>query len=164
MSINIRYPNITALSEREQLVQVKSYLHQLVEQLNNELPNIGTGGNSTQTNSTQTASTNTYAVQGSELSYYDLRTLIIQELQEVERLFDEFSQKMLTEYIRIDQVDDIIAKYEAEKIVITMDEEGNLYYELLEVENPSGGVEGEEENPSDEVGDEEDNLYGEVEE
>lgn len=149
MSINIRYPNITALSEREQLAQVKSYLHQLVEQLNYELPNLGTGGNST-----QTASTNTYVVQGTELSYYDLRTLIIQELQEVERLFDEFSQKMLTEYIRIDQVDDIIAKHEAEKILLTLDEEGNLYYEVLD----------EEENPSDEVEGEEENLYDEVEE
>lgn len=126
MSINIRYPNITAPSEREQLAQVKSYLHQLVEQLNNELPNIGTGGDST-----QTASTNTYAVQGGELSYYDLRTLIIQELQEVESLFDKFSQKMQTEYVRIDQVG-AIAKQEAEKILVTLDEEGNLYYEVEE--------------------------------
>lgn len=146
MSINIRYPNITAFSEREQLAQVKSYLHQLVDQLNNELPNLGTGGNST-----QTASTNTYAVQGSDISYYELRTLIIQESQEVERLFDEFSQKMQTEYIRIDQVDDIIAKYESQKIVLTMDEEGNLYYEVLEIENPSDEVEDEEENLNNEV-------------
>ena len=30
-----RYPNITGLSEQEQLRQLKSYLYQLVEQLNN---------------------------------------------------------------------------------------------------------------------------------
>lgn len=34
MSGNIRYPNITASSEREQLSQVKSYLYQLADQLN----------------------------------------------------------------------------------------------------------------------------------
>jgi hypothetical protein len=43
MSINIRYPNITALSEKEQLAQVKSYLHQLVDQLNYALSTLGAG-------------------------------------------------------------------------------------------------------------------------
>ena len=32
--INIRLPNITAGTEREQLIQVKSYLHQLAQELN----------------------------------------------------------------------------------------------------------------------------------
>ena len=82
MSVNLRYPNITALSEREQLTQIKSYLHQLVEQLNYALPNLGTG------KSEQTAS-----VQGGELSYYDLRSLIVQELQRVEDLFDQLSKE-----------------------------------------------------------------------
>lgn len=31
---NFRYPNITGRSEKEQLAQIKSYLHQLVDQLN----------------------------------------------------------------------------------------------------------------------------------
>lgn len=34
MSIDIRFPNITGKTEAEQMVQVKSYLHQLAEQLN----------------------------------------------------------------------------------------------------------------------------------
>ena len=34
MSIDLRYPNITGKTEAEQMVQVRSYLHQLVEQLN----------------------------------------------------------------------------------------------------------------------------------
>lgn len=34
MSINFRYPNITASLEKEQITQVKAYLHQLVDQLN----------------------------------------------------------------------------------------------------------------------------------
>jgi len=32
--IDIRLPNITADSEAEQIAQIKSYLHQLVQQLN----------------------------------------------------------------------------------------------------------------------------------
>jgi hypothetical protein len=34
VSINFRYPNITAGLEKEQITQVKAYLHQLVDQLN----------------------------------------------------------------------------------------------------------------------------------
>lgn len=41
MSINIRYPNITGTSDKEQIAQIKSYLHQLVEQLNYVLTTIG---------------------------------------------------------------------------------------------------------------------------
>lgn len=37
MSMNIRYPNISAPTEREQIAQIKSYLRQLVDQLNFEL-------------------------------------------------------------------------------------------------------------------------------
>lgn len=34
MSIDLRYPNITGKTEAEQMAQMRSYLHQLVEQLN----------------------------------------------------------------------------------------------------------------------------------
>lgn len=89
MSVNIRFPNITAFSEKEQIAQIKSYLHQLVEQLNYALPNLGSGNGAT-----QTASTNTYEVQGGELSYYEFRSLIIQELQKLDTMFDELSVKV----------------------------------------------------------------------
>ena len=34
MSVNFRYPNITAPTEKEQLAQIKSFLRQLVNDLN----------------------------------------------------------------------------------------------------------------------------------
>lgn len=43
MSIHIRYPNITAGSEREQMAQMRSYLHQLVDQLNYAFSILGEG-------------------------------------------------------------------------------------------------------------------------
>lgn len=96
MSVNIRYPNITGLSEREQLTQVKSFLHQLVDQLNYALPTVGSG------------EAQTVSVQGEEVSYYELRSLIIQELQEVEKLFDKLSQKMQSEYLKDEEVPHIV--------------------------------------------------------
>ena len=38
MSMNIRFPHITGKNEAEQIAQIKSFLHQLVEQLNWMLP------------------------------------------------------------------------------------------------------------------------------
>lgn len=89
MSVNIRYPNITGATDREQLVQIKSFLHQLVEQLNVTLPSLGTG------------SAQTLNVQGQEVSssYYELRSLIIQEIQSVEALLSDLAKKLQTEYV-----------------------------------------------------------------
>ena len=135
MSVNIRYPSITATTEREQISQIKSYLHQLVEQLNYALPSIGSSG------------TQTFEVQGAEMSYYDLRSLIIQELQEVEELFEALEADILRakengefdgytpvkgkDYFTEEEIDDTATRA-AEKFLFTLDEEGNLYYEIKE--------------------------------
>lgn len=87
MNLNLRYPNITGLSEKEQLTQIKSFLHQLVDQLNYATPSEGSTPNQT------------YQVQGAELSYYELRSLIIQSLQKMEQDFEKLSQKMTSEYV-----------------------------------------------------------------
>lgn len=92
MSVNIRYPNITASTPTEQLAQIRSYLHQLVEELNYALPLLGEGDGTGST-------TSSYEVQGEDVSYYELRSLIIQELQEVEAMFDQLSAKMQSEYV-----------------------------------------------------------------
>ena len=91
MSMNFRYPNITANSEREQILQIKSFLHQLVEQLNYALPTISSGDASTQ-QASEAKTSGTYDVQGGEISYYELRSLIIQEIQKLDAQFDQLLQ------------------------------------------------------------------------
>jgi hypothetical protein len=176
MSVNLRYPNITQGSEKEQIAQIKRYLHQLVEQLNYALPSAGAGEGAAQTPST-------FEVQGGEMSYYDLRSLIIQEVNEIEHTFDQLSAKMQSEYVSDAEMPQIVeetlaqakasgafdgedgytpqkgvdyfdgedgytpkkgvdyfteaeitnvAKQAAGKITFTLDEEGNLYYEVEE--------------------------------
>lgn len=160
MSVNIRYPNITALKEKEQIAQIKSYLHQLVDQLNNELPTLATGDSSAQT--TGTKSTSTYEVQGGELSYYELRSLIVQELQKVETMLEDLEQAKANgefdgsdgkpgqdghtpvkgvDYFTEKEVS-AIATEAAGKIMFTLDaESGDLYYEVLTGENTNNEVE-----------------------
>ena len=97
MSVNIRYPNISGFSEKEQLAQIKSYLHQLVEQLNYTLPTLGSGDGNGQSAGTNSAGT--YEVQGTEVSYYELRSLIVQELQKVEDLIKQIEKDTDRDYI-----------------------------------------------------------------
>ncbi len=130
MSVNLRYPNITARSEKEQIAQIKSYLHQLVDHMNHAMPNTGTGSGSTQTESTQT-----YEKQGTEISYYELRSLILQELQEVQKMVDQLEAKYVKNsgwpadrYMVTNANGNVIAG----KLTFTLDEDGNLYYELEE--------------------------------
>lgn len=87
MSLNLRYPNITGMSEKEQIAQIKSYLHQLVDQLN-YAPSSG-GSESSQT----------YQAQGAEISYYELRSLIMHDLQQMEKKFEQLSMKMESGYV-----------------------------------------------------------------
>ena len=127
MSVNLRYPNITASTEKEQISQIKSYLHQLVEQLNYALPSMSSSG------------TQTFDVQGAEMSYYDLRSLIMQELHEVQTTFDQLTKRFETDYVKKSgwDADKIFAtdgdgNVVASTISFTLDEDGNLYYEILE--------------------------------
>ena len=138
MSINIRYPNITALNEREQIAQIRSYLHQLVEQLNYALPNLGSVDGS--------KSSKTYEVQGGDMTYYELRTLVVQELQRVETQFDELvknldaNMKKAVDDALKDKTDSI-AIDAAGRISFSLDEDGNLYYEVITDDNTNNEVE-----------------------
>ena len=86
--MNIRYPKITAGSEREQIAQIRSWLHQLVDQLNYAMPEGGSGA------------AQTYEVQGAELSYHELRALIMKELKEVQASFERLSASFETDYVK----------------------------------------------------------------
>ena len=79
--INIRLPNITANTEQGQLLQVKSYLHQLVQELNWALTSIESGS-STNAVAKQAASVGV-SKQEMTTSYNDLRSLIIKSADTV---------------------------------------------------------------------------------
>ena len=81
MSINIRFPNITGKTDAEQLYQVKSYLHQLAEQLNWALSTLESGV-STGT-AKQQASTNTVTKDELSTSFKELKSLIVKSADTV---------------------------------------------------------------------------------
>ena len=90
MSTNIRFPNITGKTEAEQLVQVKSYLHQLVEQLNWALSTVESGNSNTAVQKVAAGG----AVTKEELktSFNELKSLIIKSSNAV-RAYSEAAEE-----------------------------------------------------------------------
>ena len=84
MSINFRFPNITGISDREQIAQIKSYLHQLVEQLNYAFSTGGSSGDSTTSSDGQ----------GSQ-SYDELKNFLMQEIQRLNNRIDQMSKPVV---------------------------------------------------------------------
>lgn len=77
---NIRLPNINGATEREQLLQVKSYLHQLVQELNWALSTIESG---TSKEVKQTETSGTVTKQELATSFNNLKALIIKSSETV---------------------------------------------------------------------------------
>lgn len=77
---NIRLPNITGATEREQLLQVKSYLHQLAQELNWALSNLETGGSA----SVKQAGSKAVTQEELTTSFNSLKSLIVKSAETVQ--------------------------------------------------------------------------------
>ena len=98
MGINLRFPNIQGQSEREQLVQVKSYLHQLVEQLQWAFNTIDTSnsGNIVITTSQSTSSKSTMNAQA---TFDSIKALIIKSADIVNAYYEEINTRLEGAYV-----------------------------------------------------------------
>ena len=97
MSTNIRFPNITGKTEAEQLVQVKSYLHQLVEQLNWALSTVESGNSNTAVQKVAAGG----AVTKEELktSFNELKSLIIKSSNAVSAYSEAAEERYKSLYV-----------------------------------------------------------------
>ena len=98
MGIEIRYPNITGMTEREQLVQMKSYLYQLVDQLKFALNNFDTAsgyaGQESAKNTAQSASGTVDAVS----TFSSIKSLIIKSADITQAYYDVINSKLQGQY------------------------------------------------------------------
>ena len=94
--MNIRLPNITATTEREQLMQVKSYLHQLAQELNWALSTIE-AGNSTEVKMPETSGAATK--QELATSFNSLKALIIKSSETVQAYSEEAERRYESLYV-----------------------------------------------------------------
>lgn len=111
--MNIRLPNINAATEKEQLVQVKSYLHQLAQELNWALSSL----ESSTAKDTGKKASSGGAVTKEEMttSFNDLRSLIIKSAETVSAYYEEAEKKYSSLYVA--QSDFGTYKEEAEQLI-----------------------------------------------
>ena len=99
MAYDIRYPMITGASEREQLIQMKSYLHQLVEQLNYSLNNIDTLQVQYITAPPKSESSRKEADKGTQVTFNALKPLIIKSAEIVNAYYEEINERLEGTYV-----------------------------------------------------------------
>ena len=102
MSYELRYPNITAPDEKGQLVQVKSYLRQLVEQLQWALNDISASSayNVAPTVKSHLSKDARATVEiDKEATFNAIKSLIIKSADIVNAYYDKINKKLEGEYI-----------------------------------------------------------------
>ena len=92
MGIDIRLPNITASTEREQLVQMKSYLFQLAEQLQWALQNVDTSNNTVAVSPTpKSLPSSSQNTASPEATFGSIKALIIKSADIVEAYYEKIN-------------------------------------------------------------------------
>lgn len=101
MAIDIRLPNITGSSEREQLTQVKSYLYQLTEQLQFALNSMESSPQSVANApaSTANASGGSASEVDAQATFNAVKGLIIKSADIVEAYYEEINKKLSGVYV-----------------------------------------------------------------
>lgn len=101
--IDIRLPNITGSTEREQLAQMKSYLHQLAEQLQWALQNVDTNNNTSvvmpTARSLVPSSGNASGEINAQATFASIKSLIIKSSEIVDAYYDEINAKLEGLYV-----------------------------------------------------------------
>lgn len=99
MAYDLRYPMITGASEKEQLTQLKSYLHQLVEQLNYSLNNIDKVQIQYIQTPTKSESSKKTDEKGTQATFDALKPLIIKSAEIVEAYYEEINERLEGIYV-----------------------------------------------------------------
>lgn len=98
MAYELRYPNITGATEREQLSQVKSYLYQLVDQLQFALTTVESSAVSAYAPQKQTASSSG-PTEDAVAIFASIKALIIKSADIVNAYYDEINTRLEGLYV-----------------------------------------------------------------
>lgn len=103
MSANLRLPNITDGTPQEQMKQMRSYLHQLVEQLQWALDNIDTQKTAVVSAVVQRGASKpsgSSAIEA-EATFNAIKSLIIKSAEIVDAYYEEINEKLKGEYFAL---------------------------------------------------------------
>lgn len=99
MSVQLRLPDISG-SDREQLVKIRSYLYQVIPQLEFALNNIGTSSSQVATPTPRSLiPTNTLSDANAQSTFNAIKSLIIKSADIVEAYYEEINRKLEGVYV-----------------------------------------------------------------
>lgn len=101
MGFDLRFPKITGTTEREQLAQIKSYLHQLVEQLQWAMNNIDSSQNSAVASTPKSLASTAKTTVDSQATFDAIKHLIIKSAEIVEAYSEEINKRLVSEYVAV---------------------------------------------------------------
>lgn len=141
MSIDIRLPNINSATEQGQLSQMRSYLYQLVEQLNWALNTVQDGAVQTvvQPMTAPTASGAAAAEQEAQDTFNSIKSLIIKSADIVNAYYETMRLRMDGEYVAESDFG-VYRRTTAAEISATIDSVNQLYTDLQSVEETADGA------------------------
>lgn len=101
MSVELRLPNISGATEREQLGQIRNYLYQLVEQLQWALSTVGSSDQSYYVVATTPRSTIPQASPRTvgTVDFDAIKPLIIKSADIVQAYYEEINSRLVGEYV-----------------------------------------------------------------
>lgn len=101
MGFDFRYPKITEQSTQGQLTQIKSYLHQLVDQMQWAMSNLETAPSKVVISSSNSKSTtaNAGSMIDSQATFNSIKPLIIKSADIVEAYYEEINKRLVGEYV-----------------------------------------------------------------
>ena len=97
--MDLRYPKITGTSETAQLMQMKSYLHQLVDQLNMALKDMDGGGAQTYAAAMRQAAEAYGEKNAPANTFNSIKSLIIKSADIVTAYYDEINYRLTGVYV-----------------------------------------------------------------
>ena len=104
MGFDFRLPKITGHTDREQLVQIKSYLYQMVEQLNfamNNFDTITTSAVERYVSKNSLLRENENVTVDAPATFNAIKSLIIKSADIVEAYYEEINKQLVGEYVAI---------------------------------------------------------------
>lgn len=100
MSVDLRMPNITAATDKEQLAQIRSYLYQFIPQLQWALNNIETASSQGYVvQQTARVKETTTAPSSAGVNFNDLKALIIKSADIIDAYYEEVSRRLEGLYV-----------------------------------------------------------------
>jgi hypothetical protein len=140
MKLDLRMPNITGATEREQLAQIRSYLYQFIPQLQWALSTIDTSSQSQVTQQIVNKEVKTNAPVNAESTFNDIKSLIIKSADIVQAYYEEINSRLYSEYSALSDFGSYTERTESLETK-TAEFEKTTYENTQSIENIEGDIE-----------------------